>query len=468
MERKVKNMEAIFFPRTVALVGASDNSKKLGFDVLNSLKNGEYKGKIFPINPRKREIMGLKAYPSLRQTPEAIDLAVIVVPASMVLEVIRECVEVKVRGVVLISGGFKEIENDLGAQLQSEIANLADGAGIPVIGPNTFGILNRKIGLNASFSLELSGVKGGNVGLLTQSGGMAHIITYLSMSSNLGLGKIMGLGNRCNIDFPQAISYLMEDADTKVIGVYLEGIDNPRLLIDVAKKHRGRKPIVIYKSGQSKRSEKAALSHTGSLAGRHEIYVGGFCQAGMLWVDSTEELIDTLKVLNFLPLPQDGTAVIVSGQGGPAITSSDVCEKMGLTLAPFNPSTQDMINGVLPPLTMRSNPLDLGPSWNNVESLKSILRIVLEDRYISAVLLIIVYGPANRHFIRELSGLLMEWKTRKPVVSCFSYPSEKWAKDIEDLEDACALVNYPTPERAARAISNLWKYQKIKMGVLSH
>ena len=461
--RKLKNMGTMFDPKTVALIGASHDPGKPGFHVLKSLINGEFSGKVFPINPKRGVIMGLEVHTSLKDVPDQVDLAVIIIPALRVLDAIRDCIGTGVKGIVMITGGFKEVGDENGAHLQEQIADLANGAGIPIIGPNTPGILNLGIGLNASFTPALSAVKKGNVALISQSGGVAHLIGYMAMRNNVGLGKIMGLGNRCNIDFADALDFLMQDADTQVIALYVEGIDNPRQLIETAQRYRGEKPVVVLKSGSAAQSNEASLSHTGTLAGSHEIYAAGFRQAGMLCVDSIEELVDAVKILAAAPPWEKGiNTAIVSGQAGPAIVACDALARNGLAALPFSKSLQNRINDILPPLTMRSNPVDLGPWWYDLELLKNILKVIGEDNDIAAILIIIVLGEANSFFVEGISAMLLDLSEKKPVVGCFVLPSQGWDKEVAAIEDASAFVSYPTPERAVGALANLCLARKIK------
>ncbi|HUL29071.1 MAG TPA: CoA-binding protein, partial [Thermodesulfobacteriota bacterium] len=289
MDRNWEAMEALFEPKAVAVIGASDNPGKLGSHVMRSLTEGKYPGKIYPVNPGKDEIMGLRTYPSLRQIPESVDLSVIVLPAESVPKAVVECGEKGVRGIVLITAGFKEIEDKKGEALQREITDLADRSGIKIIGPNTFGIVNLHLPLNASFTPEFSWVEKGGISLVSQSGGMSHLMAFLSLQNKVGMSKIVGLGNRCNVDFAETVEYLIQDSQTKVIALYLEGIDHPKKLMEATRRGNGEKPILAYKVGRSPTSDRASQFHTGSLAGKHEVYEGAFKQAGILTVGSSEE-----------------------------------------------------------------------------------------------------------------------------------------------------------------------------------
>ena len=461
MEKRWDAMDAIFNPRAVAVIGASDNPGKLGSHVMRSLIEGGYPGKIFPVNPGRNEIMGIRTYPSLLKVPETVDLSIIVLPAEQVPKIITECKEKGVKGIVLITAGFKEIEDKRGEILQREITELANQFGIKIIGPNTFGIVNLHLPLNASFTPEFSRVKKGGISFVSQSGGMSHLMAFLSMRNQIGMSKIIGLGNRCNVDFAEMVEFLIEDSQTKVIAMYLEGIDHPRRLVEVAKRIASKKPIVAYKVGRSHTSDSASQFHTGSLAGKHEIYQGAFRQAGILTVRSSEELLDAAKALAMSSLPAGKNVAVLSGQAGPGMAACDICETEGLSLPSFSAGTQKRIEELLPPLAIRTNPVDMGPAWYDSEAIKGIVDAVLEDPNIDAIILCIMFASANRAAVGTLSDLLLERKKNKPVICCISSPAGIWDDEIKLLEGS-GIPNYPTPERAAKTLANLVIYKKLK------
>ena len=461
MDKKWDAMNVIFNPRAVAVIGASDNPGKLGSHVMRSLTEGEYPGKIFPVNPGKDEILGIRTYPSLLKVPETVDLSIIVLPAEQVPKIITECKEKGVKGIVLITAGFKEIEDKRGEMLQREITELANQFGIKIIGPNTFGIVNLHLPLNASFTPEFSRVKKGGISFVSQSGGMSHLMAFLSMRNQIGMSKIIGLGNRCNVDFAEMVEYLSEDPQTKVIAMYLEGIDHPRRLVEVAKSIASKKPLVAYKVGRSHTSDSASQFHTGSLAGKHEIYEGAFKQAGILTVRSSEELLDVAKALTMCQLPEDNNVAVLSGQAGPGMAACDICETEGLSLPPFSAGTQKRVEELLPPLAIRTNPVDMGPAWYDSEAIKGIVDAVLEDPNIDAIILCIMFASANRAAVGTLSDLLLQRRTNKPVICCISSPAGIWDDEIKLLEGS-GIPNYPTPERAAKTLANLVIYKKLK------
>jgi len=461
MEKKWEALDAIFNPQSVAVIGASDNPGKLGSHVMRSLTEGKYPGRIYPVNPGKGEILGIKTYPSLMEIPDGVDLSIIVLPAGQVPKTILECNEKGVKGIILITAGFKEIEDRKGASLQKEIAELANRFGIKIIGPNTFGIVNLHLPLNASFTPEFSRVEKGGIGFVSQSGGMSHLIGFLSMKNQVGLSKIVGLGNRCNVDFWDMLEYLEEDPDTKVIAMYLEGLDEPKKLIEAARIRNSRKPIIAYKVGRSSTGNKASQFHTGSLAGKHEIYEAAFKQAGILTVRSSEELLDTAKALTLSLLPDGNRVAVLSGQAGPGMAACDVCEMEGLSIPSFSPDTQKKIEALLPPLAIRTNPVDMGPAWYDSEAIRGIVESVLEDRKVDAIILCIMFASANRSAVGTLAESLLQMERKKPVICCISAPDGIWDEEINRLEHS-GIPNYPTPERAAKALANLVKYKKLK------
>jgi acyl-CoA synthetase (NDP forming) len=365
-----------------------------------------------------------------------------------------------VKGIVLITAGFKEIEDKRGESLQREITERADQYGIKIIGPNTFGIVNLHLPLNASFTPEFSLMEKGGISFVSQSGGMSHLMAFLSLQHRVGFSKIIGLGNRCNVDFAEMVEYLIKDSQTKVIAMYMEGIDHPKRLMEVAKRGNPEKPILVYKVGRSSTSDKASQFHTGSIAGKHAIYESAFKQAGILAVESSEDLLDAAKALIMCSLPEGNKVAVLSGQAGPGMAACDVCETEGLLVPPFSTETQRRVEELLPPLAMRTNPVDMGPAWYDSEAIKGIVRTVLEDKNIDAVLLCIMFASANRPAVGILADLLLQRRTNKPILCCFSSPPGIWDGEIKRLEGS-GIPNYPTPERAAKALVNLFRFKKI-------
>ena len=465
MNDKKANMKILFDPESVAVIGASDNPDKLGFHVMKSLNQGGFSGKVVPINPGSGTIMGMKAFPSISEYDNQIDLAIVVLPAKLVPGVFRECAGKGIKGIVLITAGFKEIDDPAGADLHDEIAGIADEAGIPVIGPNTFGMINFHADLNASFTPEFSRARKGGICLVSQSGGISHLLGFMAMRMDVGFCKIVGLGNRLNVGFTRMLEYLVDDPETKVIVLYIEGIDEARELIETARKVRCRKPVIAYKTGIGAIGDRASLSHTGSMAGRHDVYMGALSQAGIVTVDNTETLLDAAKAMDSCPIPDKPGVAVLSGQAGPGMAACDLCERRGLPVVRFNEKTQQRVNELLPPLALRTNPVDMGPAWYDSSAIEGIVRAVMDDDNVNGIILLMMFASANVDAVRGISDLLKKWKQKKPLISCIQSPPGIWDEQIRDLEDSGSLVNYPTPERAARAMASLWEYKKIKDGM---
>ena len=452
-------LKDLFCPESVAVVGASNSFDKLGYHVMKSLVGGNYGGRIFPVNPKGGQVWEMNSYPALSEIREAVDLAVIAVPAPFVPEVLHQCGKKRVKGVVLITAGFREIEDAKGQVLENELGSIASQYDLPIIGPNTFGFVNRTFGVNASFTPEFSMLEKGGVALISQSGGMCHLCGFLAMEQRMGVSKLMSLGNRLNVGFPELLKHLVEeDEDTRVITLYIEGLDDPRNLLDTAKSLRGRKHIIAYKAGKSEKGDSASRFHTGSMAGDYQIWKGALRQAGILEVTSAEELIDTAKVLDKCPSIKGPRIAVLSGQAGPGMIAADAVEKTGLKLARFSAKTQDAINRLLPPIAIRTNPVDMGPSWYDVKNILAILKAALEDEGTDGIIFIAMFASANVHLAKGMAEYMKGMDPfKKPVVGVFTAPPGIWDDQIREMDGRKGFSIVPTPERAAASLANLWK-----------
>ena len=455
------NLRVLFNPASVAVVGASQKQDKLGYHVMTSLMTGKFAGKIVPINTEAQKILGIKSFSSIADVEGPVDVAIVVVPARFVREIFEQCIGKEVKGIVLITAGFKEADDLQGTQLQDLLADLVNRAGIPVIGPNTFGVVNLHQNLNASFTPELSLLRKGVVALVSQSGGISHLMAFMAMTLKVPISKVIGLGNRLNIDFAETVAYLMEDPDTRIIVLYLEGLDDPRRLMRVSRENLGKKPLIAYKSGSAEMADRISLSHTGSMAGKSEIYEGALRQSGILLLPTMEALLDLARALCSCPLPTGNRVGILSAQAGPGMVACDVCDREGLEMALFSDQTQRLIDDILPPIVHRSNPVDMGPVFSDPASTAAIIGAVLKDEHVDGIILITLFASANREVLEGLGDHLLEWKKKKPVISSLISPPGIWDEQIDFLEKAEVLTNFPTPERAARVMARLWQYNKL-------
>jgi acyl-CoA synthetase (NDP forming) len=455
----IAKLKELFCPESVAVVGASNSFDKLGYHIVKSLVQGNYKGRIFPVNRMGQEIWGIRSYPALSDIRETVDLAVVAVPAQFVPEILHDCGRKMVKGVVLITAGFREIEDASGEALEKEIARIARQYELPIIGPNTFGFVNRTFGVNASFTPEFSMLEKGGVALISQSGGICHLCGFLAMEQRMGVSKLMSLGNRLNIGFPELLKHIVEeDEDTRVIAMYIEGLDDPRNMLDTAKSIRGRKHIIAYKAGKSEKGDSASRFHTGSLAGDYQIWKGALRQAGILEVTSAEELIDTAKALDVCPPIKGPHIAVLSGQAGPGMIAADAVEKAGLKLARFSEETQETINRLLPPIAIRTNPVDMGPTWYNVKNILDILKAVLEDEGTDGVIFIAMFASANVHLAKAMAEYMKGIDPfKKPVVAIFTAPPGIWDDEIREMDGKKGVTIVPTPERSGVVLGNLWR-----------
>jgi acyl-CoA synthetase (NDP forming) len=449
----------LFDPRSVAVIGASGNPLKMGHQCLLSLRESGFPGPVYPIHPQEKEILGIQAYPRLNDVPGEIDLAILVIPASEVISALQACQGKGVKGGIIITAGFREIENPEGEQLQKEMAAVANRAGIKIIGPNTFGLVNVHARLNASFTPIFSRLKPGPISLISQSGGVSHLIAYQALSEGVGLGKVVGLGNRCNVDFADLLPFMGKDEQTKCIILFIEGLDNPRSLVTAIKNIVPRKPVVAMKAGEYASSSKAARSHTGSMAGRYEIYRGSLRQAGALVAQDPTELLDMAKILAMVPPPAGRNVAVMSFQAGPGILLTDAVQRQGLRMAVFSPQTQEKLDKLLPPLTIRSNPVDMAFARNE-QIFEESVHWILEDEYVDILVIFLLYHPfmtpgriaAPVFRQRQLSG--------KPIVLCANSPRGLIEEEVSNFE-ANGVPVYALPDRALRALKGLIDYGEL-------
>jgi len=451
---------ALFNPESVVIIGASTDPSKMGHQCVVSLKDKGFKGRVYPVNPGAEDILGIKAYPGLNSIPEKrIDMAIIVVPAPLILDVLEDCRKKGVKGAVVITAGFKELGHEKGANLQREMKSVADRAGIKIIGPNTFGMVNAHSCLNASFSPYLSEIRRGGITVISQSGGIAHVIVNQGIMENIGFSKVIGLGNRCNVEYADLLEYMAGDSDTDVILLYIEGMDAPRRFMSIAKEVALKKPIVACKVGKSSAAHKPAFSHTGSMSGRHDLYESAFKQSNIIFADDCEELLDIAKILCFSPAPESNRIAVLSFQAGPGIMITDICATRGLDIPKFSGETQKILDEALPPMTMRTNPVDLGfaRGWKVLES---VIRAVLEDVNIDALVFFMLPHPVVP-FEELLKGMIDLKKTYgKPIIMCIN-SHQRDIQDVVNIFEENMIPVYGTPERTAKAMSGMVRYGKV-------
>ncbi len=354
----VKYLDRFFDARSVALVGASATPGKIGTAVLESLARHEYKGKVYPINPNRDELMGIKTYPSLKDAPGAVDLAVATVPLSSVPNVMVECAAKGVHNLVIVSGGGKEL-GDAGREAEATIARLAKEHELRTIGPNCIGISDSASRLDTFFQVHERMVRPpkGPIAIVTQSGTVGAAV--LEKAENLGVTKFVSYGNRVDVDEADLIAFLADDPETRVIVCYVEGLADGRKFLNAARQVARRKPIVVMKGGRSKRGARASVSHTGFFGGTFGVFKGAMKQAGVVMVDSIEELYAAAEALALQPRARGSRVAMISNGAGTMVQAIDLLEGYNLEMAALDPATISHLRAAYPPFYVVQNPVDV-------------------------------------------------------------------------------------------------------------
>ena len=431
----IASMESFFTPKSVALVGASATPGKIGNSVLDALGKQDYKGKVYPINPKQKSILGIKCYPSLEAIKAKIDLVVICVDLTACGSIMKTCAKKGIHNVVIVSGGGKELGGNRAA-MEAEIKKLSLKHKIRVIGPNCIGMFNAANRLDCAFQGQDRMVRSklGPVAFFSQSGTMG--ISMLESADLFGLSKMISYGNRSDVDEADMIWYAASDPQTKVIGLYVEGFDDGRKFIKTAKRvmKEKKKPIVIWKSGRTALGAKQAASHTGSLGGSNAIIMGAFKQAGIISVDSYQELVGVLKALAWQPPAKGNRVALTSNGAGPMIGGIDHLERLGLTIGKLSPRLLKKIKARFPPTVPihSGNPADVG-GGATADDYRFIIQQFYDEKNIDIAMPWFVFqdDPLEETIVSYLDGFSK--KRKKPlVVGCNGGPyTEKMIKLVE-------------------------------------
>ncbi|MEM2324855.1 MAG: acetate--CoA ligase family protein [Archaeoglobaceae archaeon] len=451
-DAEIRKIDFFFNPKRVAVIGASRSPGKPGNNIVWNLKNHGFKGEVYPINPNAEEIHGYKCYPTIKEVPETIDVAIIAVPSKNAVEVVRDCAEKGVKGIIVISGGFAE-GWEKGKEIENEIVKLAKEKGIRVIGPNTMGILDPETGFTSFFSM-LRKIKSGKIGIVAQSGAFANFM-LLSLH-HIGIGKVIAIGNKCDVNELEALDFLLRDEKTEVIAMYLEGFTNGRKLFEIL--GGAKKPVVILKSGRTEAGKRSAMSHTASISTGDEIFDSICKQVGALKVRDYEELVDVVKALALNPIPRGDKVAVIQPSGAECVMSADAVEEAGLRLAKFSEKTLEKIHELSPEWHSVSNPIDLYPIIEKSGDmvLFEILKVLCEDEKVDAII--------SGIFIPSLFtlDLNLAWLKQysKPILFTLKDdldPIREVKRRIEEF-----IPVYPTPERAVRALKNIYYFRERK------
>lgn len=463
----------------MAVIGASTDATKFGTLSLNTLIQFGFKGKIYPINPRAREILGLKTYAYLKDISDSIDLALIAVPALAVPSVLEDCAEKRIGAAVIYTAGFSETGKEESLKLERKIAKISKEKGIRIIGPNCFGIYCPASGLTlppgAYYSKE-----SGNVAFLSQSGGYADRFCQEAKGWGIRFSKVVSYGNACDLNETDFLEYLAEDPETKIIGFYIEGVKDGQRFLRIVKEINQKKPVVIWKGGFDEGGKRAIASHTGALGSRKEIWDAFFRQTGAVRVNSLEELIDSVLIFQNVSVPCGRRIAIIGTGGGSGVASADACENAGLLIPTFNTRTVEQLQALLPPVgASAQNPIDLGNPWTSPFTYRQIIEITSLDSQIDALIIVMWQLPlfyVERKLLWNFFQRVIETPTaiskklQKPLIMVLcATPTEvemleaegEWRK-IKGHYIAAGIPVYQTIERAAKALANFVAYHELQ------
>jgi acetyl coenzyme A synthetase (ADP forming)-like protein len=445
-------LDIFFKPKSIAVVGASKDSRKISHAALKNILISDYECNIFPINPREKEILGLKCYNKVTQVPYKIDLVIISVPSKIVPQILKDCIKKRVRNVIIISSGFSEVGK---YDLENELRQIIRKSKMRVLGPNVMGYKNASIGLDASF--VYGNPRRGNVALISQSGALGIGMIYLANNEYMGVSKIIGVGNKIDIDDDDLIEYFAQDPETKIIGLYIEAVKDGRSFINSIK--ICNKPVLIVKAGRSQAGARATESHTGSMAGSDLIYSAAIKQAGGIRCRDIVELFDMAKALSGQPPLLGNSIGIITNGGGLGILLTDACEINGLKIQKLSNNSYKKIEKILPKLVKPNNPVDLVADAGFYRY-EAATRALLEDPKIDGVIVASVHGGYARP--QEFTGAILKMIRERKLHEEFKKPIlATWVggKEFEDLVldlKSAGVPIYPSSWRTARSMLALY------------
>ena len=453
------DLDFFFNPESIAVLGASSKPGKIGYAVLKSIIDAGYEHEIYPINISAEEILGLKTYKSILDVPDKVDLAVYTLPAEYAPQTVEECDKKGVRGIIIISGGFKELDGE-GAKLEMQTLENAKKHNIRIIGPNCVGILNVKAKFDTFFQprYAMSRPKSGNIGVLTQSGTFGLSILECFSEENLGVAKFVSYGNKADVDELDMLRYLEKDEEIKIIALYVEGLSNGKEFMKLAKDIGKSKPLVMLKAGRTSAGAKAAKSHTGSLSGDDAVFSGAMRQCGVILVDDIDEMVDVVKILSMQSLPKGNSVAMITNGVGPCIIATDEIEVTNnLKLSILSDKSIKKLKDTLPDFCIFSNPLDITGSAT-AEWYKHSLDILKKDENVHIFMPFFVFQDAPlSETVEELHAIMKEIKDSGKTMVCVATGGEFTKKQVMRLQKN-SIPCFPTPKRAVKALSKVVWY----------
>ena len=461
-----EQLDPIFKARSMAVIGASATPPKWGYNMVYApLKTG-YRGPIYPVNPKEKEICGLPCYPSVRDIPHDVDLAVIAVPARIVPRAMAECVEKGIKGAVLITAGFAET-GERGKILEEEVVKIAREGGVRFVGPNGMGIFSAAAHLNLCFfrsPLE------GRISFVSQSGTFGGLLAEIAGKKGYGLSKFISIGNQADLKAADYLEYLGEDDDTGVIVFYMEGFKDGRRFFEVSRNIIRKKPIIIYKAGRTEAAARATISHTSSLAGSDEVFDALCRQVGIIRAFEAAHPFDIAEALVSQPLPK-GNRVAIIGSGGQGVVTSDSCEHLGLRVPEFDEKTKIALKEALPPhAPVPTNPVDFAGSLRTARDEANVADALARIDYIDGIITNMPRLRLTKGAVGEMARIAIEGaeilaaiprKYGKPVIT-LGWGSSKGNSLVRSIIKNAGIPVYDSPEQCARAMHGLATYSRVR------
>ncbi len=458
-----QQLDSIFKPRSFAVIGASKDPHKWGGRMVHIPLASGFRGAIYPVNPRQKEIAGLRCYASVRDIEAEVDMAVIAVPAPAVPAAVRDCVARGIRGAVIITAGFAEASPE-GKRLQDEVVSIARAGGLRFVGPNGMGIYSSAVKLNLCFR---DPVRPGRIAFISQSGTFGGLLAEIASRKGYGLSKFISIGNQADLNAADYLEYLGEDEDTGAIVLYMEGFKDGRRFFEVARRVIRQKPIIIYKAGRTEAAARATMSHTSSLAGSDAVFDAMCRQVGIIRGEEATHPFDMAEALVTAPLPR-GNRVGVIGSGGQGVVTSDTCERLGLKVPELDEATKLELGQALPPhAPLPSNPVDFAGGDRTALDEARVAEALARIDYIDGIICSRPHlrGGSADHVRQTISGAELlasiPQKYGKPVIT-LSWRQSHNDDIIRNIISAGGVPSYETPEQCARAMYALWHYAVVR------
>ncbi len=450
----IEGLDEIFNPSRIAVIGASNHEESVGYRLFNNLIGVGFKGLVYPVNPFSPSVQGVTAYPSVKRIPWQVDLAIIATPAHIVPQIVEECGESGVTGIIIVSSGFGETGPD-GRDREEELLKLKRKYGLRIIGPNCLGVMRPSLRLNATFANKMA--EPGRIAFISQSGALCASVLDWASHANVGFSYFVSVGAMIDIDFADLIDYFGIDPQTRSIVLFIEAIRDPRKFMSAARRFAGTKPIIVVKAGKSTEGMRAAASHTGAITGEDAVYDALFTRAGIVRVEEIADLFNCSEILAMQPAPKGPNLAIITNAGGPGVMATDSIIARGGKLATLSEETIRALDETLPSYWSRSNPVDICEDAT-VERFRRVLEMCFKDPSIDGYL--VIYTPIGAAGPAETAKVLVEAARNadKPVLT--SWLGEEDVREARDLLRRNGIPTYPTPEQAVATFMYMYQYAR--------